>query len=113
MPYIAITTSVDLNEAKMETLKTELGRLISIIPTKTEEHTMVDFSGSRTFYKAGKKVKGAFIEVRLFKKAEFEPKKKFTEEVLAMVSKELDIAEENFNMNILEFENWGSGGTFR
>ena len=113
MPYISINTSRDLNNSNMEKIKAEIGRLISIIPTKTEEHTMIDFSGSRTFYKAGKPIDGAFVEVRLFRKSEFEPKKKFTEEVLAMLGKELDIKEENFNLNILEFENWGSGGTYR
>jgi hypothetical protein len=111
MPYIAINTSQKLTDAQKEKIKSELGRLITILPTKTEAYLTVDFSDARTFYKAGKKVEGAFIDLRLFYKSEFEPKKKFTEETLAMLSGEMGIKKENFNLTIMEFDNWGSSGT--
>jgi len=113
MPYIAINTSVKLSDKQKEKIKTELGRLITVIPTKTEAGTLVDFSDSRTSYKAGENVSGAFIDVRLFHKADFESKKKFTEETFKMLSRELGLKEENMYLSILEFENWGSGGTYK
>jgi len=111
MPYINISTSQKLSDAQKEKIKTELGRLIAIIPTKAEAYLMVDFSDDRTFYKAGQKVECAFVDLRLFRKSDFEPKKKFTEETLAMLSGELGIKKENFNFTIMEFDNWGSNGT--
>jgi phenylpyruvate tautomerase PptA (4-oxalocrotonate tautomerase family) len=113
MPYINISTSKKLSDAQKEKIKAELGRLIAIIPTKAEAYLMVDFSDERTFYKAGQKVEGVFIDLRLFHKSDFEPKKKFTEETLKMLSGELGIKEENFNLTIMEFDNWGSGGTLK
>ena len=113
MPYIAVNTAQKLSDAQKEKIKTELGRLITIIPTKTEENTMIDFSDSRAIYKAGKEVSGAFIELRLFHKSDFEPKKKFTEEVFEMLSRELGLAKENMCLNVMEFDNWGSGGTYK
>ena len=113
MPYIAINTAQQLSAAQKEKIKSELGRLITLIPTKNEAGLLVDFSGSRTIYKAGENVSGAFIDVRLFHKSDFEPKKKFTEEALGMLSRELNIAKENMYLSIMEFDNWGSGGVLK
>ena len=113
MPYIAINTTLELSAAQKEKIKTELGRLMPIIPTKTEAGLMIDFSGSRTIYKAGVEVSGAFIDLRLFRKSDFEPKKKFTEETFEMLSRELGLEKDNMYLNISEFEHWGSGGTYK
>jgi len=110
MPYIAINTTQKLSAEQKEKIKSELGRLITIIPTKTEAVTYVDFSDSRTAYKGGVEISGAFIDVRLFHKSDFEPKKKFTEEALAMLSNELGTAKENMYLSILEFNDWGFAG---
>ena len=111
MPYIAVNTSQTLSADQKEKIKTELGRLITLIPGKTEAVTLIDFSDSRTIYKNGVKVTGAFIDVRLFQKADFEPKKLFTEKVFVLFSKELGIEKENMYLTIVEFENWGFAGT--
>ena len=113
MPYIAVNTVQKLTDAQKEKIKTELGRLITIIPTKAEAGLLIDFSGDRTMYKAGENVSGAFIEVRLFHKADFEPKKKLTEEIFALFIRELGTKKENMYLNILEFDNWGSAGTYK
>ena len=113
MPYIAINTCQKLSDAQKEKIKAEFGRLITIIPTKNESGLLVDFSGDRTIFKAGEKVDAAFIELRLFHKADFEPKKKFTEETFELLTRELGLKKENMYLNILEFDEWGSAGTYK
>ena len=113
MPYIAVNTTLTLSGSQKEKIKTELGRLITIIPTKTEAGLLVDFSDSRTMYKAGENISGAFIDLRLFHKSEYEPKKKFTEETFEMLSRELGIKKEHMSLNITELENWGAAGTLK
>ena len=113
MPYVGINTSQKISDDQKEKIKAELGRLITIIPTKTEAGTLVDFSDSKTIYKGGVKVSGAFIDVRLFHKAEFEPKKKFTEETFAMLCRELGLKNENMYLSITEYDNFGTGGTYK
>jgi phenylpyruvate tautomerase PptA (4-oxalocrotonate tautomerase family) len=113
MPYIALNTTQKLSDVQKEKIKTELGRLITIIPTKTEAGLQIDFSGDRTFYKAGEEGNGAFIDLRLFHKSDYEPKKKFTEETFEMLSRELGLKKENMYLTIMEFDNWGSGGTYK
>jgi len=113
MPYIAINTTQKLSEAQKETIKAEFGRLVTIIPTKTEAGTLVDFSDSRTMYKAGETISGAFIELRLWHKSDFEAKKQFTEKAFEMLSRELGLKTDNMYLNIMEFDEWGSGGTLK
>jgi phenylpyruvate tautomerase PptA (4-oxalocrotonate tautomerase family) len=113
MPYIAINTTEKLPAAKQEFIKTEIGRLISIIPAKTEGGLLIDFSGGRQFYRAGTLVKGAFVDLRLYRSSDFEARKKFTEEVFSLLSRELGIEKDHVFLNIIELESWGSGGTLK
>jgi len=113
MPYIAVNTSLKLSDSQKEKIKSELGRLITIIPTKTEAGLYIEFSDSKTVYKAGANVSGVFIDLRLFKKSDYEPKKKFTEEIFEMFFREFGIKKENMCLNITEFENWGAGGSLK
>ena len=112
MPYIAVNTTQKLSVAQKEKIKAEFGRLITIIPTKSEAGLLVDFSDARTIYKAGENVEGAFIDLRLFRKSEFEPKKQFTEAVFELLSQELGLKKENMLLSIMENECWGYAGTF-
>ena len=113
MPYIAINTAQKLTDNQKEKIKSELGRLITIIPTKTEAGTLIDLSDSRTIYKGGENVSGAFIDLRLFHKADFDAKKKFTEEVFELLSRELGIKKENMYLSISEYDSWGTAGTLK
>ena len=110
MPYIAVNTAMELSAAQKEKIKSELGRLMSIIPTKSEAGLLVDFSGGHTLYKGGENAEGAFIDLRLYKKSELEPKKQFTAEVLSLLARELGIKKEHMYMTIGEYDTWGSNG---
>ena len=113
MPYIGINTSRQLSDEQREKIKTELGRLITIIPTKTEAATFVDFSEGRTLYKGGVKIDGAIIELRIWHKSEFEDKKKFVEEAFQLFTRELGLKPENMTMNVFECDEVGVGGTLK
>jgi phenylpyruvate tautomerase PptA (4-oxalocrotonate tautomerase family) len=113
MPYIAINTTEKMTPAKQEALKSELGALISIIPTKTEAGLLIDFSGDHSFYRAGTPVNGAYVELHLYRPADYEAKKKFTEEVFSLLVRELGIETGNMCLNIIELDHWGGGGTLR
>ena len=51
------------------------------------------------------------IHVNLYKKAEFEDKKKFTEALIKMVSETTRIEPNNIYVTIDEHENWGLNQT--
>ena len=111
MPYIAINTAQELSNAQKEKIKVSLGNLITLIPNKSEANLMVDFSGGRTMFHAGKEILGAFIEVRLYTKADLESKQKLTKAIFDLLSTELGFSKDAMFLNILEFENWGARGS--
>jgi hypothetical protein len=78
-----------------------------------EAGLLIDFSDGHTIYKAGKEVSGAFIDLRLFRKSDFEAKKQFTQEVLvfALLSRELGIQTEHMYLSVSELDTWGTGGS--
>jgi phenylpyruvate tautomerase PptA (4-oxalocrotonate tautomerase family) len=112
MPYIAINTSAALSPVQREKVKAELGRLISIIPGKAEADLMVDIFDGRKMYMGGAAVPAAYIDLRVYTKADAEAKKRFTKETFALLIRELGVKQENLYMTITEFENWGYGGEF-
>ncbi|MDR1626835.1 MAG: hypothetical protein LBT33_09875 [Spirochaetia bacterium] len=113
MPYVLINTSLRLSAVQKERVKSEFGRLIAMIPTKTEAGLLVDFSDGHTMYRAGEEAPCAFIEVRLFGRTETGIKKEFTKEVFGMLGRELGLEIPRMYLNIQEFDTWGSGGIFK
>ncbi|MDR2468436.1 MAG: hypothetical protein LBD22_05695 [Spirochaetaceae bacterium] len=112
MPYISINTSAALSDANKATLVSELGRLITIIPGKTEADLIVDLSTSRAMFMGGKKTPSAYIDLRVYTKTTDEAKKLFTREVFTLLNHELGIKTEHLYMTIAEFDNWGYDGEF-
>ncbi|MDR0524517.1 MAG: hypothetical protein LBG90_01425 [Spirochaetaceae bacterium] len=110
MPYITINTAEEISRPRREKIKTELGRLIALIPLKSEANLLVDFSGGRALYRAGKEVPGAFIEVRLYGKAPLESKKRLTQEIFDLFAVELGFKKDEMYLNILELDTWGTEG---
>ena len=112
MPYVLMSTSLKLTEEQKDKVKSEFGRLITILPTKAEAGLLVDFADGHTMYRAGEKAPCAFIEIRLFGHSEFEAKRKLTQSVFEMLGKELKLEVPRIYLNILEFDNWGTKGDY-
>ena len=114
MPYLLLNTSKTLTVEQRETVKTELGKLITIIPTKSERNFMVDFSEGHPMYFHGLPADScAFIELRLLGKAPHKAKKQFVQQVFRMIDHVLGIKEDELFISILEFEDWGVGGSLK
>lgn len=114
MPYIAVNTAKALSQSERETVKSELGKLIRMLPNKSERVLMVDFCGGREIWLGGvKRENGAFVDVRLWGACEPEAKKKFTEAVFSMLEKNIGSSPDSAYLTIGEYANWGSGGTLK
>lgn len=109
MPYILVNLSRSLSENEEINLCNMLGKKISTIPNKTEKSLMVDISDNRVMFLAGKSSDCAYVDVRLYGKAEAEYKKALTEQIFEILS-EIDIDKDNVYITISEFENWGLKG---
>ena len=112
MPYVALNTSEKLSETRREKVKSEIGRLVTVIPGKTEEVTIVDISDGRSMYKGGKAVPCAYVDIRVYTKADPEGKKQFVNDLFVLLDKELGITKDNVYISVLEFEEWGAHGAY-
>jgi hypothetical protein len=110
MPYISIAIGKKLEAPQRDKLKTELGRLITIIPGKTESGLIVHIQDSGVLYMGGAEVPCAYIDLRVYTKTTEEAKKRFTRETCAYIAREFGIPIENQYLTIAEFENWGYDG---
>jgi hypothetical protein len=110
MPYISVAISPKLDSSGREKLKTALGRLITIIPGKTESDLIVHIQNTDALYMGGAEVSCAYIDVRVYTKTTDEAKKGFTHETCAFIAREFGIPVERQYLTISEAENWGYDG---
>ena len=114
MPYICVSVSKTLEASEKDQIKSELGSLITLVPGKTEEVTMVRIEDGCTLYKGGEALcNGAFIEVRLYGAAPRSDKEKFTEAVFLSLEKLLGTQACDIYLNIFEMESWGTKGKLK
>lgn len=113
MPYLALNTSENLSDAQKEKLKSEIGRIIALIPGKSEKVTMVDLSGGRSMYMGGAALPCAYVDVKVYTKADPDGKKCFALEMFKLLEQELGIKKDNVYLSIDEFDHWGSRGDYR
>ncbi|GHV72788.1 hypothetical protein AGMMS49940_00900 [Spirochaetia bacterium] len=112
MPYIAFNISEKLTASQKEIIKSETGRLVTVIPGKTEEVTIVDICDGHSMYKGGKAIPCAYVDIRVYTKAEPAGKKQFVNDLFILLEKELGINKDNVYISVLEFEQWGDHGTY-
>ncbi|MDR2785122.1 MAG: hypothetical protein LBB83_04320 [Treponema sp.] len=87
-----------------------MGRLITIIPGKTEPDLIVHIQDSGAMYIGGAELSCVYIDLRVYTKTTDEAKKRFTRETCAFISREFGIPAQRQYLTILEFENWGYDG---
>jgi hypothetical protein len=112
MPYISVIIGQRLDASQKETLKRELGRLITIIPGKTESGLIVHIQDSDFLAMAGTEAPSAYIDLRVYTKADPEAKKRFTRELCVFIHREFGIPVERQYLTIGEYDNWGYDGEF-
>jgi hypothetical protein len=112
MPYISVTTGQKLSAPQKEKLKTGLGRLITIIPGKTEADLIVHIQDGGSFYMGGTETPSVYIDLRVYTKTDPEAKKRFSRELFAFITDELGIEAARQYLTIGEYDHWGYDGEF-
>jgi hypothetical protein len=112
MPYIQVSIGQKLSVPQREMLKSELGRLISIIPGKTEQGLIVNIQDGFSLYMGGTEEPAAYIDLRVYTKTDPEAKKRITGEIFDLIAREFAIPKARQYLTIGEYENWGYGGEF-
>lgn len=113
MPYLSVRTSAPLDAAKTQALYRELAALISLIPGKNENNCMIDIAGGCDLFMRSEPILGAFVDLRLLRQSPAEAKQAFMEAMCKALREQLGIESKNVYCNMLELEQWGSGGSFK
>lgn len=110
MPFIDSKITLPVSPEKKETIKTRLGKAVSII-NKPESFLMVGIEDNYDLYMAGKKLeKGAFVSVSLFGEASSAAYEKMTGEICKIYEEELGIPGRSIYVSYQGTRDWGWDG---
>ena len=66
MPYIEVQTNCNISSEDERRLKAELGKIIAVIPRKSEQWLMCNFKEKQHLWLSGSNDPAAIVEIKLF-----------------------------------------------
>ncbi|MBE5960843.1 MAG: hypothetical protein E7256_05585 [Lachnospiraceae bacterium] len=111
MPFINTKTTVKISKEQEETIKSRLGEAIELIPGKSEAWLMVGFEDEYSLYFKGQaSEKIAFVEVKIFGKADDAAYDKLTAAICNIYKEVLMIPGDKIYVKYEEVSQWGWNG---
>lgn len=111
MPFIDVKTSVKMNEAQKESVKTKLGAAIGLIPGKSEGWLMVGLEDEYCLYfKGNQNAPTAFVQVQVYGSENKSAFDKLTGEISNILYGELAIPKDRIYVAYQTTGNWGWNG---
>lgn len=112
MPYISTKVSVSISPEKEQSLKTKFGKAISILPGKSEHWLMLSFEDNcRLYFQGDNSQPTAFVEVKIYGKANADAYNRLTEEISSILGEELSIPPARIYVKYEETPYWGFNGS--
>lgn len=112
MPFIRITTTKTLTLQQEVALKETVGKLITILPNKTEDYLMVHIEDNQVMYFKGKELECLRITAQIYGHAQDSYKKEFIETLMKEVEKITGIPVAQQYATFEEFDHWGLNGNY-
>ena len=111
MPYINTTTTEKIDAAALKSLKEDFANAITLIPGKSEEWLMLNFTGEADMFFRGTSEGGAvIIEVAILGSAKKEELMALTSALSASAEKNLGVAKDRIYVKFTEHTSWGHAG---
>ena len=111
MPCIQTKVNVKISREKEETLKSRFGKAIELLPGKSENWLMLTFEDNCRMYFKGTNQPGiAFVNVKIFGKADAGDFEKLTEVLTKIINEELGISPSRTYIQYEESQYWGWNG---
>ena len=111
MPFINLKTSAKISAENEETLRKEFGKIITLIPGKTEAWLMLNFEDKcRMAFKGTADQDTAYVNVELLGGASDKAYADMTHAICATVSYVLGVPFNRIYVKYAEFTHWGSAG---
>jgi phenylpyruvate tautomerase PptA (4-oxalocrotonate tautomerase family) len=111
MPFIDLKTTVKITEDKEKELIREFGEKIALLPGKTEDWLMLNFTdGCRMAFRGTTEPDIAYIEVKLLGASTDEAYENLTAAITETVSKTLNVPSDRIYVKYEEISTWGYNG---
>ena len=106
MPFVEISVNIPLPPAEEKVLKTELGSLIALIPGKSEDYLMIKFNAESKMWMKGTDEPSAMVDVMVYGAVSSDIKSMFTEKVMSLMTRVLDIERPRMFLKFNEVSDW-------
>ncbi len=111
MPYIDLKTTVKISAENEETLRKEFGKIITLIPGKTEAWLMLNFDDKRRMaFKGNADSDTAIVSVDLLGTASEKAYADMTHAICTTVSYVLGVPFNRVYVKYAEYSHWGYAG---
>ena len=113
MPYVQMNTNSTLTATQKETLMQRAAAMITVIPSKTPERTMVQINDGVSMYFACNGEPCMKVLIELFHEAPYEAKQEYLQKLFALIQETAGIPQNRIYLTYQAHEEWGSGGDLR
>ncbi len=113
MPVVKINTNAKLSSSQCIATKSKLGKLIELIPGKSEERLMVIIQDNQTMYFKGVDDICMFVEVDFYKQVDISLKEVMVKEFSSFLELENIVEKAQVYFSFSEYENWGTNGMLK
>lgn len=104
MPFIDVRTDKTISTEQENALKAELGSAIALIPGKSEDSLMVQFTDNCRMWFGGKQENAAMVNVMLYGSAEKASYRAFSDRVIPAIESTLGVG--RVYLKFEEVPNW-------
>ena len=112
MPYIKLSTTAKVDEAKADALKKAFGKAIECFPGKTEQWLMVNIEdGQKMWFRGDNAADAAMVDVDLLGSVSPSASEKMTAKLCAVLEAELGISPARTYVKYTGYSDWGWNGS--
>ena len=112
MPYINVQTTAKVSSDKAETVKSALGKAISVIPGKSESWLMIKIEGDQAmWFRGDASTDTAFVSVSVYGSLSDSASDKMTSEITEIISETLGVPTDRIYVRYSEHDKWGWNGS--
>ncbi len=111
MPFIHVKVSEKVTDSQIETVKTELGKAITLLPGKSEGYLMVHIEdGCHLYFKGNQAAPTAMCEVSVFGSAPRNACEALTAEICRILESEISVPQNRTYVKFSFIDTWGYDG---
>ena len=110
MPFVNVKANFQIEDGKVLAIKENLGKLIEILPGKSEKWLMVQIEDNQKIFFSGSDDKAVLVQVDLFGESDDESLNSFTSNISSYLQNELSVAKKRIYVRYLRTNYWGYNG---